>query len=116
MGTRGREHGLAFLRRLAGVRVLDPACGTGNFLVVAFTLLREFEEEVARALGVVGARARCSCWGSRWIRGRPAVAELVLQIAYLQAGAAWRHRIELGDALIVWDERRARVDDDGASR
>lgn len=114
MGTRGREHGLAFLRRLAGVRVLDPACGTGNFLVVAFMLLREFEEEVARALAAPRERERAvQLLGIEVDPWAAAVAELVLQIAYMRAGEVWRHCVAREDALIVWDERRARVDDDG---
>lgn len=37
---------LDFHRRLCGVRVLDPACGTGNFLYVALGLMTELETEV----------------------------------------------------------------------
>jgi type II restriction/modification system DNA methylase subunit YeeA len=35
----------AFLERLRGVRVLDPACGSGNFLYVALQLLKDLERE-----------------------------------------------------------------------
>lgn len=35
----------AFHDRLAGVRVLDPACGSGNFLYVAMRELKELEHE-----------------------------------------------------------------------
>ena len=35
-----------FVERLAGVRVLDPACGSGNFLYVALRLLLNLEKEV----------------------------------------------------------------------
>ncbi|MCC6403683.1 MAG: class I SAM-dependent DNA methyltransferase [Fimbriimonadaceae bacterium] len=45
-----RQHIEARLRefrdRLAGVRVLDPACGSGNFLYVALRLLKDLEKEV----------------------------------------------------------------------
>lgn len=109
----GREARGEFLRRLGRVRVLDPACGTGNFLVVAFTLLREFETEVASALGVVVEERGVQLLGIEVDPWAARVAELVLRIAYLQAGAAWRHRIELGDALISWELRRARVDATG---
>ncbi|MGI5835679.1 MAG: class I SAM-dependent DNA methyltransferase [Chloroflexota bacterium] len=37
---------LAFSSRLAAVRVLDPACGSGNFLYVALKLLLDLEKEV----------------------------------------------------------------------
>jgi hypothetical protein len=39
-----------FQRKLANIRVLDPACGCGNFLVVAYRELRLLELEVIRAL------------------------------------------------------------------
>lgn len=38
----------AFLDDLASVRVLDPACGSGNFLYVAMGRLLELEKEVIR--------------------------------------------------------------------
>src|SRR6202034_1908867 len=37
---------LDFLERLAHVRVLDPACGSGNFLYVAIHMLLDLEKEV----------------------------------------------------------------------
>jgi len=36
----------AFQRRLYTVRVLDPACGSGNFLYVSLALLKSLEKEV----------------------------------------------------------------------
>jgi type II restriction/modification system DNA methylase subunit YeeA len=35
----------AFLERLRAVRVLDPACGSGNFLYVTLRLLKDLEKE-----------------------------------------------------------------------
>ena len=37
---------LEFMERLAKVRVLDPACGSGNFLYVALKHLMDLEKEV----------------------------------------------------------------------
>lgn len=37
---------LAFRKRLATVRVLDPACGSGNFLYVALKRLKDLEKSV----------------------------------------------------------------------
>lgn len=37
---------LDFIARLAHVRILDPACGSGNFLYVAIHLLLDLEKEV----------------------------------------------------------------------
>ncbi len=49
-GTRTRnllEKALvAFLLRLATVKILDPACGSGNFLYVAINLLIDLEKQV----------------------------------------------------------------------
>jgi type II restriction/modification system DNA methylase subunit YeeA len=44
-----------FLERLKRVRVLDPACGSGNFLYLAILALKDFEHKVnldAEALGL----------------------------------------------------------------
>ena len=38
----------AFLERLRTVRVLDPACGSGNFLYVTLRLLKDLEHEAIR--------------------------------------------------------------------
>jgi type II restriction/modification system DNA methylase subunit YeeA len=65
--ARNEAEGLVrgFLERLQGVRVLDPACGSGNFLYVVLQKLKDLEKEVgvyadARGLGgflpVVGPR------------------------------------------------------------
>ena len=47
----GRERALAaFHDRLAQLQFLDPACGAGNFLVVAYRELRELERELIKEL------------------------------------------------------------------
>ena len=38
-------------RRLGTIRVFDPACGSGNFLVIAYKEMRGLEAEVVRRLG-----------------------------------------------------------------
>ncbi len=51
-----------FHDRLAGVRVLDPACGSGNFLYVAMRELQRLEQELIswanRAFGINSLRRR----------------------------------------------------------
>ncbi len=37
-------------RRIASVRVFDPACGSGNFLVIAYIKMREIEHEIVKRL------------------------------------------------------------------
>ena len=44
----------AFRERLASVRVLDPACGSGNFLYIALRSLLDFEREVIDFAAVQG--------------------------------------------------------------
>ncbi len=46
-GTRQLE---AFHDKLAGLRVMDPACGCGNFLVIAYRELRRLELEALQRL------------------------------------------------------------------
>jgi type II restriction/modification system DNA methylase subunit YeeA len=43
-----------FTQRLATVRVLDPACGSGNFLYVALRMLLDLWKEVAIFAGTLG--------------------------------------------------------------
>ena len=48
----------AFHERLCETRILDPACGTGNFLYVSLELMKRLEGEVLEALGLfVGTSA-----------------------------------------------------------
>ncbi len=54
---RGREAALrAFQDRLAGLNLFDPACGCGNFLIIAYRELRVLEIEVLKALYPEGQR------------------------------------------------------------
>lgn len=38
-------------KRLANIRVFDPACGSGNFLVIAYKKMREIEAAIVERLG-----------------------------------------------------------------
>ena len=54
---RGREAALrAFQDRLAALNLFDPACGCGNFLIIAYRELRLLELEVITALYPEGQR------------------------------------------------------------
>ncbi|RYG17978.1 MAG: class I SAM-dependent DNA methyltransferase, partial [Caulobacteraceae bacterium] len=54
---RGRETALrAFQDKLAGLNLFDPACGCGNFLIIAYRELRLLELEVIKALYPQGQR------------------------------------------------------------
>jgi hypothetical protein len=43
----------AFLERLGRIRVFDPACGSGNFLILAYKEMRALEVEALRRLAEV---------------------------------------------------------------
>ncbi|CAA9457786.1 MAG: FIG01008102: hypothetical protein [uncultured Rubrobacteraceae bacterium] len=45
---------VSFAERLRGVRVLDPACGSGNFLYVSLKELLDLEKEVSTFAGTIG--------------------------------------------------------------
>ena len=47
-------------KRIARIRVFDPACGSGNFLVIAYIQMREIETEILRRRDEVDRRS--------WIR------------------------------------------------
>ena len=51
-----REKLHAFLNRLGNIRVFDPACGSGNFLIIAYKALREMEMEAFKRLRRAAAR------------------------------------------------------------
>lgn len=46
----------SFIDKLAAIRIFDPACGCGNFLVVAYRELRSLELEALLALYPIGKR------------------------------------------------------------
>ena len=52
--TTARERLDAFRQRLASVKVLDPACGSGNFLYIALRSLLDLEQEVIDFAAVNG--------------------------------------------------------------
>lgn len=127
----------AFHRRLCEIRVLDPACGSGNFLYVALELMKRLEGEVTALMADLGQdQVALSLAGHTvdphqflGIELNPwaaAVAELVLWIGYLQ----WHFRthgkaspaepvlrdfenIENRDAVLTWDAMTSRMDDAG---
>ena len=45
-----KERAIAFQDKLASLKFLDPACGSGNFLTESYTCLRRLENEVIKIL------------------------------------------------------------------
>lgn len=46
---------MRLLKRIYSIRVFDPACGSGNFLIIAYRELREIESRVFARLAEIGA-------------------------------------------------------------
>ncbi len=58
-----RPNGLRkVLDRMSGIRVFDPACGSGNFLVVAYRELRAREIRILRRLGEIEGQTQIQMW------------------------------------------------------
>lgn len=74
-------------KRLAKIRVCDPACGSGNFLVIAYKQMREIENAVNERCGERGRKSDIPLTNFRGIELRdfPAeIARLALIIAEYQ--------------------------------
>lgn len=115
-----------FHEKLFNTRVLDPACGTGNFLYVSLELMKRLEGKVLEALADLGGQEALRGLDRHEVdphqflgielntRARH-IAELVLWIGFLQ----WHKRnrgelpgdpvlkdygnISQGDAVLTWD-------------
>jgi hypothetical protein len=94
-----------FHHRLCETTILDPACGTGNFLYVSLELMKKLEGEVLQDLIALGDSQAGLSLAGEGLRGREsvdphqflglelnpraaAIAELVIWIGYLQ----WHYR------------------------
>jgi hypothetical protein len=93
--TEGRQQVRDFLHRLCTLRVLDPACGSANFLYVTLEHLKRLEGEVLNQLDALGDTQEALDLGRETVtlqqlRGvelnerAAALAELVLWIGFLQ--------------------------------
>ncbi len=89
--------------RITRIRVFDPACGSGNFLVIAYKHLREIEHEINRRRGEVGRPSEIPLTNFRGIELRDFAAEiarLALIIAEFQCDVLYRGQQEaLNDFL-----------------
>ena len=116
-----------FHRRLCELRVLDPACGTGNFLYVTMEHLKRLEGEVLLALDQLGHEQAAlemagftvdphQLLGLEVNPRAAAIADLVLWIGYLQWHFRTRgrvtppepiikafHNIQCRDAVLAWE-------------
>jgi hypothetical protein len=89
--------------RMAKIRVFDPACGSGNFLVIAYKEMRAIEAEINRRRGEPDRRSEIPLTNFRGIELRdfPAeIARLALIIAEYQCDVLYRGQKEaLGEFL-----------------
>ncbi len=125
-----------FQSRLASLRVLDPACGSGNFLYIALEHLKRLEGDVLEQLAAMNVSDTLDTEGLAvdphqflGIERNPhaaAIAELVLWIGHLQWHFRTRGRsqpprpilrdfrnIECRDAMLEWSAVEAATDADG---
>ncbi|MBU2785871.1 class I SAM-dependent DNA methyltransferase [Acidithiobacillus ferriphilus] len=126
-----------FHQQLCQIRVLDPACGSGNFLYVALEHMKRLEGEVLNLIGDLNrGQAILETQGltvdphqflGLEINPRAAaIAEMVLWIGYLQWGYRIHqcidlpepilrdfHNIAHRDALLAYDGMDYALDEDG---
>jgi len=127
-----------FYDRLTTIRVLDPACGSGNFLYVALDLFKRIENEVLDLMSNLGDSRPLFAPSGRvvspeqflGIEIKPwakEITELVLWIGFLQwqiRTRGWKsnptepilrdyHNIECRDAVLAYDRKEPLLDDDG---
>lgn len=67
---------LTLRQRMAKIRVFDPACGSGNFLIVAYKEMRAIEAEINRRCGEPDRRSDIPLTNFRGIELRDFPAEL----------------------------------------
>ena len=80
-------------KRMSRIRVFDPACGSGNFLVIAYKEMRAIEAEINKRRGDSDSRSEIPLTNFRGIELRdfPAeIARLALIIAEYQCDVVYR--------------------------
>jgi hypothetical protein len=80
-------------QRIARIRVFDPACGSGNFIVIAYKQMREIEAEINRRRGEAERKSDIPKTNFRGIELRHfscEIARLALIIAEYQCDVLYR--------------------------
>jgi hypothetical protein len=125
--TWDRDRGLRqVLDRISKIRVFDPACGSGNFLVVSYRALREREITILQRLSELSGGAQTEMWSVVPIRNFYGIeltdfgaetAKLALFIAEYQANALFKEAfglkpadLPLKDAANIVCDNALRVD------
>ena len=95
-------------KRMAHIRVFDPACGSGNFLVIAYKQMREIEATINRLRGEADRASEIPINNFRGIELRdfPAeIARLALIIAAFQCDVLYRGQKEALTGVLPLDSQ-----------
>ncbi len=93
-------------KRLARIRVFDPACGSGNFLVIAYKEMRAIEHAINVRRGDAGRKSEIPLTNFRGIEIRDfsaEIARLALVIAEFQCDVLYRGQKEALAAVLPLD-------------
>lgn len=95
-------------KRIARIRVFDPACGSGNFLVIAYKEMRAIEAEINRRRGEPDRTSEIPLTNFRGIELRDfpsEIARLALVIAEYQCDVLYRgQKLALAEFLPLRSE------------
>jgi hypothetical protein len=114
----------AFLARLRDIRVLDPACGSGNFLYLALVALKDIERQVAIEGELLGFPPSFPTIGPEALLGielNPYAAELarvsvwIGEIQWMKRNGFDISRNPILKPLSTIDQRNAIIADDGSA-
>lgn len=95
-------------KRIARIRVFDPACGSGNFLVIAYKQMRAIEHEINTRRGELGRKTDIPLTNFRGVELRdfPAeIARLALIIAEFQCNQLYLGQREALDDFLPLDSQ-----------
>ena len=95
-------------KRIARIRVFDPACGSGNFLVIAYKQVREIENTINQRRGEIKRASDIPLTNFRGIEIRDFAAEiarLALVIAEYQCDLVYRGQQEAVAVFLPLDSQ-----------
>lgn len=95
-------------KRMAHIRVFDPACGSGNFLVIAYKQMREIEAEINKRRNELHLRSEIPLTNFRGIELRDfsaEIARLALIIAEYQCDVVYIGQKEALQAFLPLDSQ-----------
>jgi hypothetical protein len=95
-------------KRMAHIRVFDPACGSGNFLVIAYKQMREIEAEINKRRGELHLKSEIPLTNFRGIELRDfsaEIARLALIIAEYQCDVIYIGQKEALQAFLPLDSQ-----------